>query len=289
MFAWLHDLEKPCGSTFAIQMDGNVDDIPPLGTDVDTGTQVGTLALEDKKPEEKPKPERLRKRTKQPPAEMEIDEEKKKKYDGKKRAKEAKEALEDGKMVAKQAALEDEKKDEKAAKEDEKKRAKAKAKAKAKRGASKAGAKKKRKVQAQQFEGPVQEEGEEESDDDDDDDEMGSDHSDDDEKDEGKKGEGKKKAKAKPKAPVRDQCKSKKFNEIWHSLPGAIQNHFNQLRRHQQTDFIHDTITRSKGRLNPDQQAMFSLVNAREHKSKGKEMMNGYVLEDLCKKDTSLS
>ena len=151
-------------------------------------------------------------------------------------------------------------------------------------------------MQAQQFQGPVQEceEGEEESDDDDDDDddddEMGSDHSDDDEKDEGKKNEkdeGNKKAK--PKAPVRDQSKSKKFNEIWHSLPGAVQTHFNQLKRHQQTEFIHDTITRSRGRLNCDQQAMFSLVNAREHKSKGKEMMNGYVLEDLCKKDASLS
>ena len=64
---------------------------------------MGTLALEDKKHEEKPKPERFRKRSKQPPAEVEVDD-KKKKYDVKKRAKEA---LEDGRMVAKQAALED--------------------------------------------------------------------------------------------------------------------------------------------------------------------------------------
>ena len=114
------------------------------------------------------------------------------------------------------------------------------------------------------------------------DDEMGSDHTSEEQKNEQEKEneKGKGKAKAKPKSKYRDQSKSKKFNEIWESLPGYVQTHFNKLKRHEATTFIHDTICREKGRLIHNQAAMFSLVNAREHKQKGKEMMNGYVLED---------
>ena len=156
-----------------------------------------------------------------------------------------------------------------------KERPKSKAKSKA---SGKPPPKKKRKVKAQQVEAIHDENEQEEGED-----SMGSDHTEDDHVDDDKeneKGPGKAKAKAKAKGKFRDQSKSKKFNEIWDSLPGNVKVHFNSLKRHEATTFIHDTISREKGRLIHNEAAMFSLVNSREQKQKGKEMMNGYIIED---------
>ena len=80
--------------------------------------------------------------------------------------------------------------------------------------------------------------------------------------------------------PLRDQCKSKKFTEVWSQLSGEIRDHFNSCSRESQTDFIHSTIQREKGRLIVDQNAMLKIVKKREHNRSGKELMSGFILED---------
>ena len=87
--------------------------------------------------------------------------------------------------------------------------------------------------------------------------------------DEGKAGKGQKNGR-------RDQSKSKKFWEVWSSLPETLQTHFDSLSRAQQTAFIHAGIQRSGGHLNLNQGAMFKLVTQREEQQAGMHQMKGY-------------
>ena len=83
------------------------------------------------------------------------------------------------------------------------------------------------------------------------------------------------------KKPVRDQCKSKKFHESLPKLPESLRNHFHSLSRYEQTQFIHDTVSRDRGRLSIDQSTMMRLMTKREELQAGREKMKGYALEDL--------
>ena len=90
------------------------------------------------------------------------------------------------------------------------------------------------------------------------------------------------KAKAKAKGLIRDQSKSKKFNEVWNQLPSELQEHFEELSRAEQTAFIHKGIERNeRGRLSLNTGVLFQLKAQREEVQKGKEKMDGYILEDL--------
>ena len=101
------------------------------------------------------------------------------------------------------------------------------------------------------------------------------------------KGGAKVKAKCKAKVakedkkPVRDQCKSKKFHECLPKLPESLRNHFHSLSRYEQTQFIHDSVSRERGRLSIDQSTMMRLMTTREELQAGREKMKGYALEDL--------
>ena len=82
--------------------------------------------------------------------------------------------------------------------------------------------------------------------------------------------------------PLRDQSKSKKFNEVWSQLPESLRGHFNSLSRSDQTSFIHSGVERSKGHLTVNRSAMFGLVTKREESQSGMQQMKGYGLEELC-------
>ena len=88
------------------------------------------------------------------------------------------------------------------------------------------------------------------------------------------------KAKPKQKPPTRDQSKTKKFNELWSQLPGDLRNHFMNCSRSDRTEFIHAGIAREGGRLSLDTSALFRLINKREEKQGGKQLMSGYILEE---------
>ena len=97
---------------------------------------------------------------------------------------------------------------------------------------------------------------------------------------------GKAKAKAKPKAKAkgsarRDQCKSRKFNEIFDTLSGELQSHYNSIRsRDERTKFINTAVLRKGGKLSLDESALFDLVSTREEAQRGKELMTGLIIED---------
>ena len=95
-----------------------------------------------------------------------------------------------------------------------------------------------------------------------------------------KKGKGRKQ----DKGPLRDQSKSKKFTEIWRNLSADLRHHFNGLSRSDQTQFIHCGIQRQKGRLVTDEKAMLAIMKKREHTRSGKDLMSGFILEELMGK-----
>ena len=105
-----------------------------------------------------------------------------------------------------------------------------------------------------------------------------------------KTGKAKAKARSKPKAKskkggkglIRDQSKSKKFMELWDQLPGELQQQFEELRRDDQTKWINQGIERNeRGRLSLNTGVLFQLKAQREEVQKGKDKMDGYILEDL--------
>ena len=105
-----------------------------------------------------------------------------------------------------------------------------------------------------------------------------------------KAGKPKAQAKSKPKAKskkggkglIRDQSKSKRFMELWDQLPGELQQQFEELRRDDQTKWINQEIERNeRGRLFLNTGVLFQLKAKREEVQKGKDKMDGYMLEDL--------
>ena len=121
-----------------------------------------------------------------------------------------------------------------------------------------------------------------------------------DERDDGKKRRPKAKEKAKAKAKakgrsktqasqsndsgegLRDQSKSKKWAELWDSIPGKLQQHWLGLSRSDQTDFVHAGIERShRGRLSLNTEVLFKMAAERKEVQKGKELMDGCNYEDI--------
>ena len=85
--------------------------------------------------------------------------------------------------------------------------------------------------------------------------------------------------------PVRDRCRSKKFQDIWKSLPGEVKSHYVGLSRSEQTSFIHDSILRTEsGKLIPQTKTMYDLIVEKEENQKGLERMAGFVIEDCMVK-----
>ena len=90
------------------------------------------------------------------------------------------------------------------------------------------------------------------------------------------------KAKAKAKAShLRDQSKSKKFNELWDTLGEEIQSHWLSLTREEQTKYVEATIMRKNGKLIPQRSLMFDLLIERQEQQRGLEKMTGFGLEDI--------
>ena len=58
----------------------------------------------------------------------------------------------------------------------------------------------------------------------------------------------------------RDQCKTKKFWDMWDALPEEIRSHVEGLKRDEQTRFIHSNILREGGRLIPQLSTMWELM-----------------------------
>ena len=88
------------------------------------------------------------------------------------------------------------------------------------------------------------------------------------------------KAKEKKKGGDRDQSKSKKFSEIFLSLPGEIRDHVATMSRSDKTAFIHCGIERANGRLVTNTSAMFQFLKKKEESQGSAELMAGYVLEE---------
>ena len=94
------------------------------------------------------------------------------------------------------------------------------------------------------------------------------------------RGRGKKKGDKSDDEGLRDQSKSKKFTSLWDQLPQSVRGHFNRLSRSDQTEFIHSSVTRERGRLKVSQDTMMRLMTQREESQAGREKMKGYALED---------
>ena len=107
-----------------------------------------------------------------------------------------------------------------------------------------------------------------------------------------KKAKGKEKSKAKTKAvsqsdqsgeqPLRDPSKSKKFHELFHTLPGQLREHWLGSNRDERTAFINGGVERNeRGRLSINTDVMFKMVSTRREIQKGKELMNGHNYEAM--------
>ena len=99
-----------------------------------------------------------------------------------------------------------------------------------------------------------------------------------------KNGDKKVAAKAKAKGKIRDASKGKKFLELFHDLPGELQQHWAGLKRSEQTDFVHAGVERSEvGKLSLNLQSLWKLKMKKEEKQKSQEKLSGCVLEDLLR------
>ena len=87
------------------------------------------------------------------------------------------------------------------------------------------------------------------------------------------------KGKAKKKG-LRDQSKSKKFSDIFESLPPEIQDCWEKSSRAGQTKMINEGVVREGGKLLVKEDIMWKMVAEREETQKGKEKMKGYMEED---------
>ena len=95
---------------------------------------------------------------------------------------------------------------------------------------------------------------------------------------------------ANPKPKRRDQCKTKKLNELFDQLPGEAQDHYYSLRgRAAVTEFVNSVIERTKeGKLQLCKDVVNKTVMKRQEALRNKEKLHGYVLEEAATKCGSM-
>ena len=88
----------------------------------------------------------------------------------------------------------------------------------------------------------------------------------------------------KKKKKIRDQCKSKKFNEIWEGLPEGVQAKVRGMSKRQKTDFTHAVITRDASKLVLVKSILYENQVKEIEESGDKELMDGCIYAEAVKR-----
>ena len=87
------------------------------------------------------------------------------------------------------------------------------------------------------------------------------------------------------KAEVRDRSKSKKFTELFSTLPGEVQSWYNGLRtRAEETSYINEVVVRKNGRLNIDYKVLIKTMMQRQESQGKSDKLRGYMFEEALAK-----
>ena len=82
-------------------------------------------------------------------------------------------------------------------------------------------------------------------------------------------------------AEIRDRGKSRKFHELFSSLPGEVQNFVNQLKtRAEETAFINEVVVRKGRKLSIDHKVLVKTMMRRQEEQGASQKMRGYMLEE---------
>ena len=87
------------------------------------------------------------------------------------------------------------------------------------------------------------------------------------------------------KSEVRDRSKSKKFTDLFSTLPGEVQSWFNSLKtRAEETSYINEVVVRKDGRLNIDYKVLIKTMMQRQESQGKSDKLRGYMFEEALAK-----